>query len=1017
MLVFGGPGEARMAKLTFRVLGPVEVLSDGEPVALRRAGVLPVLAGLLLDANRLVGTDQLIRYAWNGTPPPSVRAALHNRMSILRRVVGEGVIETLPGGYRLRATPQTLDLLRFDELAAQAGRADDDEAAGLWAEALGLWQQPLLGNVGSDRLLDSEVVQLTERYLGAQEKYGEVCLRLGRHGALAEQLTSVLQRHPLRERLVGKLMLALFHAGRQADALAAYHRTRQLLDDELGIPPGRELRDLYLRMLKAHDGRGSARNAAPRTVDDGASTVRKGRPDQPPDPTVQVRAEPPCQLPPDTGDLTGRSQETEALRHELTAAGTTPGTARTVALTGQGGIGKTALAVHVAHAVATNYPDGQLFVDLQGYGGVARDPADVLAGFLRALGVVGAVQPDDHRERALLYRSLLARRRMLVVLDNAEDEAQVEALLPASALCGVVLTSRRRLAALVGVRHVELDALPVEDAVEFLRRAVDPVRVLAEPRAARALAELCGGLPIALRIAAARLVARPHWRIDDLTRRLREARHPLNELSHAGLDVRASITLSYDALTDDARRVFRRVGLLDAPDFPAWAGAALLDVEVAQAQDLLEQLVDARLLQVSSAVPPERFRYRLHDLVRNYARERACAQETRQERDSALARAFGGWLALAEEAHRAVYGGDYTIMHGPARRWTAAARPFATAGEALSWLDRERLAIRAAITQAPEVGANDLCWDLAWTATTLYEAFCYYDDWRATAGIALDVATRTGDRRGRAAMLRSLASLYSQTGHVDEVEALCTEAADIFRSLGDTHGFALARHGLGVTAQRREAPATAARIFGETLDLFRGAGDRYMEATALRALAQTRLAQSDDRAAEDRVCAALPIFRELGGGRGRAQAMQVLGEIRLHQRRFGEAEELFRRLLDLLRDSSERYGQTYALTGLGEALSAQRKDATAEETLNQALALARRYEARLLEGRDLLALGELRLHRGAPDAAALLEQSIAIFERCTAAEWHSRATRCLNLARRSPSGVGTGSVESHHGVN
>jgi DNA-binding SARP family transcriptional activator/tetratricopeptide (TPR) repeat protein len=999
--------------LTFRLLGAVEARSDGEPLVLPRAAGLTVLAGLLLNANRLVGAEQLTGYVWEGTPPHSAKAALHNHISRLRKIVGDGVIHTVAGSYVLRATASNLDSLRFDELVSSAGEVGDHDAALLLEQALHLWHEPLLDNVASEILRRSEVPRLTERYLLTQEQYGETCLRLGHYGKLSGQLTPLLHRHPFRERLVAQLMLALFHSGRQADALMTYHRTRRLLDDQLAVPPGRELRELYLQMLKPDEDllpavRPVADATSGRHTALSSRSLRNRMPSKgdvsPPDAHVEgLAARPtPSQLPPDVSDFTGRTEETDTLHTWLTRSSPVPVGTRIVALAGPGGVGKTGLAVHVAHQVAADHPDGQLFIDLRSNGGRSMRPDDVLAGFLRALGVVGVAVPDDSGERELLYRSLLADRRMLVVLDNADNEAQVRPLIPGGPGCSVVLTGRRRLTGLPGVRHVELTPLPVAGAVEFLGRALGEQRVAAEPGPVRDLVELCGGLPLALRIASARLAAKPHWRVEDLTRRLRASRHPLSEFTHAGLDVRASMALSYDALSSDARRMFRRISLMDAPDLPAWAGAALLDIDVPDAEDLLEQLVDAYLVQASEHALPDRFRYRLHDLVRSYAHERALLEEDHEELGQALRRALGGWLALAEQAHRVVYGGDYSIIHGPAERWgtVRACGQFGSARAALSWMDSERLAIRTAILQAPDVGADDLCWDLAWTAATLYEAYGYYDDWRLTAETALAVARKTGNQRAEASMLRSLASLSGQVGDDDGNEALSKKAAEIFNAIGDQHGFALARQGLGVAAARRDQADLALLIFKETRDLLHLARDRYMEAAALRAIAQVHLFRHDDATAEEVIGEALAIFRDLEGGRGQAQALQVLGEIRLHQQRYTEAEEVFREFLGIVRDIGERYGEVYALTGLGEALAGRQLHTAAEDALQHALALARQFKATLLEGRALLALGELRLPHDIPAAVSLMEQSIALFDSLAATQWSSQARRALRGAIR-----------------
>jgi hypothetical protein len=407
------------------------------------------------------------------------------------------------------------------------------------------------------------------------------------------------------------------------------------------------------------------------------------------------------------------------------------------AVAGKPGVGKTTLAVRVAHQLRTDgwFPDGQLFVNLQGTRTRPLEPAEVLARFLRALGVDGAAIPDSLEERTELYRGLLADHKVLVLLDDAACEGQVRALLPGSASCGVLVTSRARLVGPEGVRLLDLDVLESEPAVRLLGAVAGAERVAAEPDAVAAIVRYCGGLPLAIRIAGARLAARPSWSLARLAVRLADQRRRLDELAVGDLEVRASIALSYQALSAPQRQAFRRLGLLDVPDLAVWVVAALLDLTPTRAEEVVDQLVDAQLLEIAGEDPAGQLRYRVHDLLRVYARECA-AEEPAPLRDAALTRAFGAWLALVEAADQRLPSPALGVAHGTAPRWPE--RP-AGAGrlvdelvsvDPVAWLEAERAALAAVVAQASGLGRDELAWDLACSLTGFYSLRAHLDDWR-----------------------------------------------------------------------------------------------------------------------------------------------------------------------------------------------------------------------------------------------------------------------------------------------
>jgi DNA-binding SARP family transcriptional activator len=914
-----------------------------------------LLASLLIELGQVVSAAQLAARIWDDEPPPDARGALYAHMSRLRTNLadqdGGELVATRSLGYQIDLPEDAVDVFRFRRLARDARTAwSAGDAAGTaktLTEALELCRGHPLSDVPSDFLHRTAARAIAEEVLDARQLRIDADLRLGRHNEVLAELGGMTSRHPLRERFWEQRMLALYRAGRQAEALDCYRAAGDLLADQLGVDPGHAMRDLHTMILRE----------APELDN------------RPPEPVAVVHTLQPVprQLPPDITDFTARATESERLRTWLTDTADRGDATRIAALTGQGGIGKTTLAVHTARSLAAEFPDGQLFVDLRGAESKPAAPVDVLGGFLRAFGITGQALPDGLDDRIALYRSLVADRRVLVVLDNAADEAQVLPLLPAGDGCAVVITSRARLAGLSGADHVEVATFSTADSVRFLGDAIGLDRVNAELRSARDLAGQCGGLPLALRIAAARLIGKPHWRLDDLATRLSAARRPLNEFVHGGLDVRSSLALSYEGIAPASRRMFRAVSLLDAPDFPAWAGAALLDIEPAEAEDLLEELVDARLLLVDEHDRADRFRYRFHDLVRVYARELAAAEDPPAARAAALERALGGWLALAQQAHCVVYGGDFTVLHGNATRWLppGLVDRVGIPDRPIDWLDGERFALRAAIYRGAELGLHELCWDLTWTAVTLYEARGYFDEWRQTARHVLAATQAAGNRRGTAAMLQTLASAYGGQMANDKAEKLSRQALEIFTEIGGEFGTAITRHYAGIMAGRSGRVETALAELDAALVIFRRFDDQYFVAGTIRAMAWLHLGQGNLLAAEEYIEQSVAIFRQIGG-RCEAQGTHMLGEVRLKQGRFTDAEVLFRRSMDVLRSIGDRFGETYPLLGLAEALTGQGKLAAAEVPVHQALTLARQFGLGMMESRALALISKLAVTTEGP---------------------------------------------------
>jgi DNA-binding SARP family transcriptional activator/tetratricopeptide (TPR) repeat protein len=934
--------------LGLHVLGPVELLSGHRSVKIGGPREHIVLAALALRVQRVTSFEQLMAAVWGEDPPPTARSQIQSSISVLRKLFADigrpEAIKTHFSGYLLNLADHELDSEQFAKLVATAHQqiADGltDEAAATLRTALDLWRGPAMAGVQSDYVRRAAAV-LDEARLTATEEHLRLGLELGRHKELVGELQTLIADNPWRERLYGYLMLALYRCGRQAEALEVWWRARAVFLAELGIEPSQDLRDLEQAILNRDPSLDLVVTALPAVIETDVTSPR--------------------QLPSSIADFIGRDdQVAEIKRFLLTAqdADAARYAVPVIAISGRGGVGKSTLAQRAAHELGEHFPDGHIYADLRGLA-EENTTAALLARFIRALGVHGSAVPEDVAERIEMFRSRLARKRVLIVLDNAVNEEQVLPLLPGSPTCAVIVTSTARLAGMPGVHWIDVGTFDDETSTELLARIVGWPRLRAEPDAVTQLVTYCGGLPLALRIAGTRLASRPQWRIVELTRRLKSEVRRLVELSHHGLEVRSTIALTYRSLPEQAQRLFRLAALVKAPDLPGWVAAVLLDTDLRHAEDTLERLVDVQLLD-TKLCDDGQIRYSFHDLIRVYANERLMESETAAERDAALRRMLGAWLTLAERAHRAEYGGDFTILHGTAQRlhlteWDTDD----VIGRPVDWLDNERVALVSSVRQAAAAGLAELCWDLALTLVSLFEVKGYMDDWRETAELAHGAAVRAGNRIGTAAMLYSLGTVHMAEKRLVEADRFFASALEIFDAEADQHGQALVLRNWAFIDRMRADFGRMLVKYTSALAKMRAVGDLIGEAHVLTCLAKYRIDEGDLHEADEQLSEAMSLYKRAGYVRGEAQVGVRLSELYLADGRLGPARQAMNDVLRTVREIGDRIGEAHALYGLGVVRRREGRLDRAEVTLAHALSVAEEVGDRLIEGQARYMLGEI----------------------------------------------------------
>ncbi|OEV31093.1 regulator [Streptomyces nanshensis] len=963
----GRASEQQEQKLGFAVLGPVRAHRGDQEIPMGSPQQRALLGALLLRGGHTATAEELIDALWGEEPPEQAKATLRTYASRIRKALGDDaeLMVSESGGYAIRTGRAYSDVvLDLDTATAHVSDAEKSAASGdrsgardSYAAALAQWSGEPLAHVPGP-FAERHRSRLTEWQLSLQEHRTDLDLQLGCHTEAVSELTALTAAHPLRERLRELLMLALYRSGRQAEALAVFADTRRLLADELGVDPCPELISLHQRILEADD----------------SLTLT---PDEPSGPATPKPAQP-AQLPAAVADFTGRDAFVAELKEQLAQA---EGTVMAVsAVAGIGGVGKTTLAVHVAHAAAEYFPDGQLYVDLQGAGSSPAEPEAVLGAFLRSLGVQDELIPDGVEERAGLFRSLLSGRRVLTFLDNARDAAQVRPLLAGAAGCAALVTSRVRMVDLAGAHLIDLDVMSPEEAMTLFTRIVGKERVTAERQAAMSVVGACGFLPLAIRIAAARLASRRTWTVATLAEKLADEHRRLDELQVGDQAVKATFELGYGQLDAEQARGFRLLGLADGPDISVPAAAALLDRTVDTTESLLESLVDASLLE--SAAPG---RYRFHDLVRLFAR--ACAERDEQPpslRDEAFSRLLDFYLATASKVFGLERPGERALDH--VLQPQAEGMYLATRDEALGWLFSEADCVLSCVQQAAERGMLHHAADLLIVTKDCAESGVHSLRYERAATAVRDAARAADDALPGARAQAMLTHAHIVAGRFGKADEEAQQALLLAEAARDplTSCWSLNQRGIIANCQSRYADSEAFLL--RAIDAFRADGNRPSEASALCNLSQASLASGDMERGILLARQGLEVYESLGHKMRMANGRYALGRALTQADHIPEGLEQLTKAVELFREARQPLWEGVSHFRMAEAHLAAGRPAEAAGHAEQALAL-RGIGGEWMRGRMLTVLGRALVALGQRDRGRVCwKDALAVFDEMGASD-------------------------------
>ncbi|WP_128510785.1 AfsR/SARP family transcriptional regulator [Streptomyces inhibens] len=908
---------------------------DGREVDLGHLRQRQVLAALLVDANRPVSVERLIDRLWGECPPQRAATTLYSYVSRLRRVIEElGVsISRHPNGYVCEVDPRTVDLHRFRDLVARARSAGDETcAARLLTEALRLWPSDAPTEPDTpwfNALRDT----LEGERLGAELDLNDLLLRQGRESELLAPLRLRAQAHSLDERIAAQLMLALHRQGRTPQALEIYRGIRRLLESELGLAPGPSLQQLHQDILVGAPNLDADRPAGPLghpTAGSGSGDSADGSPAAPAARPFPV----PRQLPPPPPVFTGRGRAMAELDRLLEPPSCRGGTVAIACIGGSGGIGKTCLALHWAHQRLDRFPDGQLYLNLRGFepSGSPTTAASALRELLDSLGAPEGSVPTGLNAQVGLYRSLIQGRRILVILDNARDAEQVMPLLPGSPTCVVIVTSRHQLAGLVtahGARLLTLGPLSAADAASLLTRRLGRKRVREEPAAAAGLLQLCGGLPLAISIIAARAAAHPTFPLQVLIRDLHGAGGTLDTLDAGddSADLRAVFASSYGALSEPAQRLFPLLGLHAGPDIGLEAAAALAGSEPRQVSRALTELVRSHLV---TAHRPGR--YTMHDLLSAYAAELAASDPTSRR---AFERLVDHYLHTAHAADRLLSPHGEPIPLTPSLPGAAPVQP-ADHRAALAWFSSERAVLTSLVEHALHAELHAQTWQLASVLTTFLGRRGLWDDLTTTQYAGLEAANALADREYQARVHRELGNTCCETSQFDAAHAHLKQALALYQALGDVVGEAHTHLNVGWLWERRGDQHRALEHDLLALDRFDAADHETGRARALNAAGWDHAQLGKYEEAADFCRQALALQQHLGDRRGEANTWDSLGYALQHLGDHRQAADCFLRSLHLNEELGHQYNQAEALEHLGDTHEAGGDTAAAREAWQRA---------------------------------------------------------------------------------
>jgi DNA-binding SARP family transcriptional activator/tetratricopeptide (TPR) repeat protein len=930
-----------VSELRFAVLGPVRAWWGDTELDLGAPQQRAVLAVLLLADGRQVSLGALVDALWGPEPPKAAMGTVRTYVSRLRRrlAVGaadgaQGLIESAGDGYVLHLRPAALDLNLFLRWTAQArearGAGDLAQAAVFLRDALALWTGATLAGLPGE-YAEAQRARLAELQMAAVEERLVLDIELGGHVAAAAELRTLLTAHPLRERLSELLMLALYRAGRQADALTVFGNARRTLDEELGIDPGPALQHLHQRILQADEGLIGA--TGPQFPATPQSPATESRP--PLSPLVR-----PALLPPDLPAFTGRRAELAQLSSLLDPGAPSRPAVVVGAIDGMAGIGKTALAVHWAYQVADHFPDGQLYVNLRGFdpSGSVLAPGEALRSFLDALGVAPQRIPHSLEAQAGLYRSLLRGRRVLVLLDNARDVEQVRPLLPASPGCLVIVTSRHQLTGLItthDARALTIDGFSPDEARDALARRLGHGRLGADPAALDEVIELCAGLPLATALIAARVAAYRDLPLAAIVSELRDERTRLDVLSAADTvtDVRTVFSWSYRLLSPPAGRLFRMLSVHGGPEFSPYAAGSLAGLPETEIHPLLAELTCARLI---TEYRPGRFTS--HDLIRVYAAELSVAVDTARDREMALDRILDHYLHTAHAA-RVLLRPDFVPPSPTAARLGVTREELSNYGQATAWFAAERQVLIAAVSKARDTGHHAHAWKLALTLSQFFKRQGYCHDWAATMHTALGAALAADDRAAEAHVRRSLADAYHFLGRDDEALAELERTRELFAELGyvTEHAYLHSNFGTVLTSQGHYDEAI--NHYRQAQDLYRIIRHEKGQAAALEGTGRCHGLQGRYAEAVAFVEKAMVLYRLLDDRNGESNCWARLGEFRHQLGLYPEARDCQRRALALCRELGNRADEAEVLASAGDSAFADGDLTEARDAWDNALVI------------------------------------------------------------------------------